>query len=166
MKAEGEREFMEGAGKYNIVYMQIQRLLTYTIGDNSTANQYNNFGNYEEFNKKLDEMFARLNETQADELKNLTAEFFKVLDEKFIKTSDLSEEQAEEFEAAKLSSDWKFKLKAGLPLASLTGITAEVEKEWKISKEIKPDSVISFLRKFLRHKELQETKFNQLEENN
>lgn len=111
-------------------------------------------------------MFTRLNESQTDELKNLIGDFFKFLDEKFAKTSHLSEEQVKEFENAKLSSDWKFKLKAGLPLASLTGITTEVEKEWIISKEIKPDSVISFLRKVLRHKELNETKFNELEENN
>ena len=63
-----------------------------------------------------------------------------------------------------MSSDTKFKLKIGLPLSQLTGITAEMEKEWKISKEIKPERVISWLRRVTQGEELQITKFNELEE--
>ncbi|HEY0459591.1 MAG TPA: hypothetical protein VGC97_10675 [Pyrinomonadaceae bacterium] len=109
-------------------------------------------------------MFEKLNQNQAVELENLTNTLFKLIDERLVKTNKLSEEQVKEFEDAKLSSDTKFKLKVGLPLSQLTGITAEVEKEWKISKEIKADGIISSLRKLLRHEELQVTEFNQLQE--
>jgi len=162
-RIKGESEFMSG-DNYN--FYGNNTLFNKELKDNATANQYINSPDNEELDKKLDEMFARLNDTQADELKNLTDDFFKALDEKLAKTSGITEEQTEEFEAAKLSSDLKFKLKVGLPLASLTGVTAEVEKEWKISKEINADGIISSLRKALRHEEFQETKFNQLEENN
>ena len=157
-----EKEYMSG-DNYNF-YGNTQ--FNKELKGHATANQYINLLKNEKFNKKLEKMFTQLNETQIDVMRNLTDEFLKVLDEKLTLTNNFSEEQIAELETAKLSSDWKFKLKVGLPLASLTGITAEVEKEWKSSKEIKPDSIISFLRKFLRHEELNQMKLNQLEENN
>jgi hypothetical protein len=132
--------------------------------DNASATQNVNANDTAELNAKLDAMFEKLNQNQAVELENLTNTLFKLIDERLVKTNKLSEEQVKEFEDAKLSSDTKFKLKVGLPLSQLTGITAEVEKEWKISKEIKADGIISSLRKLLRHEELQVTEFNQLQE--
>jgi len=132
-------------------------------GDYATANQYINSGKNEEINEKLDEMFAELNETQANELEKLTNELFKIIDEKLVKTNKLDEEQAAKFEAAKLSNDTKVKLKFGLPLSQLTGVTFELEKEWKLSKEVKAESVISFLRKVTQREELQITKLNEIE---
>ena len=132
-------------------------------GDNATANQYINSGKNEEINEKLDEMFAKIDGTQAREMENLTNELFKLIDEKLVKTNKLDEEQAAKFEAAKLSNDTKVKLKFGLPLSQLTGVTFELEKEWKLSKEVKAESVISFLRKVTQREELQITKLNEIE---
>ena len=136
-------------------------------GDNATANQYINASNNEEFNEKLDAMFEKLNESQANEMEKLTDELFKLIDERLVKTNKLSEEQVEKVEILKLSSDLKAKIKFGLPMnffiSQLTGVTVEVEKEWKLSEEIEAESVISTLRKLLKHKELQITRFNELE---
>jgi hypothetical protein len=132
-------------------------------GDNATANQYIYGSKNEALNEKLDAMFSKLDKTQAVEMEKLTGDLFKLIDERLIKTNKLSEKQVEEFKAAKFSDDTKFKLKVGLPLSQLTGITAEVEKEWKLSKEIKAESVISFLRNVIQREELQITKFNEIE---
>lgn len=120
-----------------------------------------------ELNRKLDEIFAEINENQSAEMNTLIDALFQKIDESRLKANDFSDEQIEEFNKAKYSSDTKAKIKWTYPLSGvikeLTGFSFELEKEWKRSKEIKPDLLISTLRKLIPAHELQETNFNEIE---
>ncbi|MCD9188771.1 MAG: ADP-ribosylation factor-like protein [Pyrinomonadaceae bacterium] len=149
---------------FNISDINGNVIIDSNIKNSTVKNLVKQSDNFEAIYKKLDEMFEKLNETQSAELKNLTDEFFTLIDEKLVKENKLSAEQIEAVNKAKYSSDTKLKLKVGLPFACLTGIDASIEHEFKMSKEIKADGVIWFLRKVLGHDDLQTISPEQLED--
>lgn len=120
-----------------------------------------------ELNRKLDEMFAEINENQSAEINTLIDVFFQKIDESRLKANDFSDEQIGDFNKAKYSNDTKAKIKWTYPLSGiikeLTGFSFELEQEVKRSKEIKPDWVINGLRKIIPAHELQQTNFNKIE---
>jgi len=120
-----------------------------------------------ELNQKLDEMFTEINENQSAEINALIDTLFQKIDESRLKANDFSDEQVEEFNKAKYSSDTKAKIKWTYPLSGvikeLTGFSFELEQEFKRSKEIKPERIISTLRKIIPAHELQQTNFNEIE---
>jgi len=120
-----------------------------------------------ELNRKLDEMFAEINENQSAEINTLVDALFQKIDESRLKANDFSDEQIEDFNKAKYSSDTKAKIKWTYPLSGiikeLTGFSFELEQEYKRSKEIEPERIISILRKVTPAHELQQTNFNEIE---
>lgn len=120
-----------------------------------------------ELNRKLNEMFTEINESQSAEINTLIDALFQKIDESRLKANDFSDEQIEEFNKAKYSSDTKAKIKWTYPLSGvikeLTGISFELEKEWKRSEEIKPEGIIAALRKIIPAHELNLTKLNEIE---
>lgn len=120
-----------------------------------------------ELNRKLDEMFAEINENESTEMNTLIDALFQKIDESRLKANDFSDEQIEEFNKAKYSSDTKAKIKWTYPLSGvikeLTGFSFELEKEWKRSEEIKPDWFIKTLRKTTPAHELNLIKLNEIE---
>jgi hypothetical protein len=120
-----------------------------------------------ELNRKLDEMFAEINENQSAEINTLIDALFQKIDESRLKANDFSDEQIGDFNKAKYSNDTKAKIKWTYPLSGiikeLTGFSFELEQEFKRSKEIKPERIISILRKIIPAHELQQTKFNEIE---
>ena len=120
-----------------------------------------------EFNQMLDKMFSEINENQSTEINMLIDALFQKIDESQLKANQFSNEEIKEFNEAKYSSDTKAKIKWTYPLSGvikeLTGFSAEIEKEWKRSKEIKPSGIITALRKVIPAHELQQTKFNEIE---
>lgn len=120
-----------------------------------------------ELNRKLDEMFAEINENQSAEINTLIDALFQKIDESRLKANDFSDEQIGDFNKAKYSNDTKAKFKWTYPLSGiikeLTGFSFELEHEFKRSKEIKPERIISILRKITPAHELQQTKFNEIE---
>ena len=120
-----------------------------------------------ELEKKLDEMFDKINEKQSAEMNALIDILFRKIDESRLKANQFSGEAIEEFNEAKYSSDTKAKIKWTYPLSGiikeLTGFSFELEQEWKRSKEIKPEWFLGTLRKIIPANELQQTKFNEIE---
>jgi hypothetical protein len=118
-------------------------------------------------NRKLNEMFAEINENQSTEINTLIDALFQKIDESRLKANDFSDEQIEEFNETKYSSDTKAKIKWTYPLSGiikeLTGFSFELEQEFKRSKEIKPERIISILRKIIPAHEFQQTNFNEIE---
>lgn len=133
----------------------------------SVTNTQNINYNSTELNRKIDEMFAEINENQSAEINTLIDALFQKIDESRLKANDFSDEQIEDFNKSKYSNDTKAKIKWTYPLSGiikeLTGFSFELEKEWKRSKEIKPDWVINGLRKIIPAHELQQTNFNKIE---
>lgn len=120
-----------------------------------------------ELEKKLDEMVSKLDESKSAEINALVDLLFAKIDESHLKANNFSDEEVEEFNKAKYSSDTKTKIKWTYPLSGvikeLTGFSWEVEQEWKRSKEIKPEGIIAALRKVIPEHELQRTGFNEIE---
>lgn len=118
-----------------------------------TQNYYSN--NSDEVFKKLNEMIAKLDEKQTQELSDLAEKLIEVIDEKFAQTNKLNDEQIEEFEEVKrkYSNETKLKIKQTIPfewfIKQFTGFSVELEKELKTSKEIDPDIFIGKFRKLL-----------------
>ena len=131
------------------------------------TNTQNISNNPPDINQALDEMFEKLDEKQSAEINTLIDTLFQKIDESHLKANQFSDEEIKEFNEAKYSSDTKAKIKWTYPLSGiikeLTGFSAELEKEWKRSKEIKPSGIIAALRKVIPADELLETKFNEIE---
>jgi SIR2-like domain len=115
-----------------------------------------------ETNKKLDQMFSKLDQKQTLEISKLTQKLIEIIDEKFIQTNQIKSEQVEEFEEIKrkYTSDTKIKLKQGIPfewfIKQFTGFSIELEKEFKTSTEINPDIFISWFRNLLYGENVEE----------
>lgn len=120
-----------------------------------------------ELNQALDKMFAETNEKQSVEINTLVDGIFSKINENKLKENQFSDEEITDFNKAKYSSDTKAKLKWTYPLSGvikeLTGFSFELEKEWKRSKEIKPEGIIAALRKIIPAHELNLTKLNEIE---
>lgn len=134
--------------------------------DNVSITQ-NIYKNLPEINQVLDKMFTEISKKQSVEINTLIDAIFQKIDESHLKANQFSDEEIKEFNEAKYSSDTKAKIKWTYPLSGvikeLTGFSAEIEKEWKRSKEIKPSGIITALRKVIPAHELQQTKFNEIE---
>lgn len=128
-----------------------------------TQNIYKNSPGIEQ---ALDKMSIETNEKQTAEINALIDALFQKIDEKSLKANDFSNEEIEDFNKAKYSSDTKAKIKWTYPLSGvikeLTGFSFELEQEFKRSKEIKPERFIALLRKIIPAHELQQTKFNEI----
>jgi hypothetical protein len=112
-------------------------------------------------------MFAEINENQSAEINTLIDALFQKIDDSRLKANDFSDEQIGDFNKAKYSNDTKAKIKWTYPLSGiikeLTGFSFELEQEFNRSKEIKPERIISILRKIIPAHELQLTNFNEIE---
>lgn len=158
-KLEEQDRMKSGDTFINYGNMQVSK-------DHSTGYQYN-YANNPELEKKLDEMISKLDEKQSAEMNALIDLLFQKIDESRLKANQFSDEEIEEFNEAKYSSDTKAKIKWTYPLSGvireLTGFSFELEQEWKRSKEIKPEWFLGTLRKIIPAHELHQTKFNEIE---
>lgn len=112
----------------------------------------------ESINQKLDEMFAKLSEKQTNKLQILVNELVAFVDKK-IAESGIIDEKVKEYQDIKVSSEWKAKLKASIPIIPKF-VSIDFEKEWKLSEDIKPETFIERVRSFLH---LQKVKDKPLE---
>lgn len=162
-KSREDGEFMRSGNTFHIAG---NAQIATNPKDNVSITQ-NNYSNGNQIvNQKLDEMFAKLDENQSQEMQNLVNQLVSVIDEKLVKENKLNTQQVEAFEDIKLSNDWKAKVKLAVPfnwfISQATGLSFELEKELKVSQEINPERVISFLRKVIPTYELQQTEFNEI----
>lgn len=134
--------------------------------DNVSITQ-NIYKDLPELEKKLDEMFDKVNQQQSAEINALVDLLFSKIDESKLKENKFSDEKIAEFNKAKYSNDTKAKLKWTYPLSGIikevTGLSFDIEKEWKMSKEITPEGIIGVLRKVIPAHELHLTGFNEIE---
>ena len=150
----------ENRGSENILISRINNSNINIISNkdiqNSTIDSFAEQTNsYNEINKKLIEMIAKLDEKQTQELSNLTQKLIELIDEKFVEAKQFNDEQVEEFEEVKrkYSNETKLKIKQTIPfewfIKQFTGFSVELEKEFKTSKEIDPNVFIAKFRNLL-----------------
>ena len=102
-----------------------------------------------ELSKKFDEILAKFNTKETQEVQILNDALEKFIDSKIAELGKKEIKETAEYKDLKVSNDWKAKVRLGVPLIKYLGIDLSIEKEWKISKNSKPENVIKGLRKFL-----------------
>jgi internalin A len=147
-----ENIIISGINNSNISISNIKDIQNSTV-DNSIE-QTNNFN---EINKKLDKMFANLAEKQTNELQILVNELVVFVDKK-IAESSIKNEKVKEYQDIKVSSEWKAKLKASIPIIPKF-VSVDFEKEWKVGEDIKPETFIERLRGWLHLQKVKDKLF-------